>query len=67
MKISLKGTAIIYFLMAALFLYIAFDNAAETIWNSFTIIFTAVAALDLVVAFRFLRMHLKLKNHNKKK
>lgn len=67
MKISLKGTAIIYFLMAALFLYLAFDHVTDTVWNSFTIIFTVVATVDLVVGFRFLRMHVKLKHHNKKK
>lgn len=67
MKISLRGTAIIYFLMAALFIYLALDNVTDTVWNSFTIIFTLFATLDLVVAIRFLRLHRKLKDQNKKK
>jgi len=67
MKTSPKGMAIIYFLMAALFIYMAVNNVTDTIWNSLTIVFTIVAALDLTVGFRFWRMHLRIKQQNKKK
>jgi len=67
MKTSPKGMAIIYFLMAALFIYMAVNNVTDTIWNTLTIVFTIVAALDLTVALRFWRIHLRIKQQNKKK
>ncbi len=67
MRTSPKAMAIFYFLVSALFLYMAASNATETIWNSFTIIFTAVAALDLIVGIRFLKIHMQIKRHHKRK
>lgn len=67
MRTSPKGMAIIYFLMAALFIYMAINNISDTIWNSFTIVLTLVAALDLTVGLRFWRMHLRLKHQSNKK
>ena len=67
MKTSPKGMAIIYFLMAALFIYMAVNSVTDTIWNSLTIVFTIVAALDLTVGLRFWRIHLRIKQQNKKK
>ncbi|MBP2259042.1 YdiK family protein [Virgibacillus alimentarius] len=67
MRISPRGIAIVYFLMGALFIYIAINSVTDTVWNTLTIIFTIVATLDFIVGFRYWRMHLYLKKHNKKK
>lgn len=66
-RMTPKGMAIIYFLMASLFIYIAVNSVTDTIWNTLTIVFTIVAALDLTVSFRFMRVHLRIKQQNKKK
>lgn len=47
--------AIIYLVMGVLFTFLAFQSVDDTIWNPLTIVLLLVAALDFVVAYRFLR------------
>lgn len=54
--------AIVYFLMGALFTYMAFDYADETIFNPLTIILLLVATLDFVIGIRYIS---RLRNKEK--
>ena len=57
--------AILYFLMGAVFTYMAFTYADETVFNPLTIVFLLVAALDFFVGFRYIKQNKKT-NQNKK-
>lgn len=57
--------AILYFLMGAVFTYMAFTYADETVFNPLTIVFLLVAALDFFVGFRYIKRN-KEANQNKK-
>lgn len=64
MRISPKVMANIYFIMGVLFVYMAIQNAGETVWNSITMLFAIIATLDFGVALRLMRNHAR---NNKKK
>lgn len=57
--------AILYFLMGALFTYMGFTYAEETVFNPLTIILLLVAALDFFVGFRYIKRN-KQANNDKK-
>jgi NADH:ubiquinone oxidoreductase subunit K len=61
MKASPLFMAVIYFIMAILFIFLAIDNVEETVWNLTTIIMASIAALDIAVALRLLASHFKMK------
>lgn len=67
MRISLLFSAGMYVLIGSFFLFLAFQYADDTVWNPVTIILTAVATLDFGAAIRTIRLHLKIKNAQKKK
>ncbi|MFD1066904.1 YdiK family protein [Oceanobacillus locisalsi] len=54
--------AIFYILFGALFIYIGVLSKGETIWNTVTILFAAIAALTFFAGFRMLRYYFKVKN-----
>lgn len=58
--------AIIYFIMGALFLYLAFIRIEDTIWNTTTILLTLVAAVDFGVGYRYMRIHFQNKQNENK-
>ena len=57
--------AILYFLMGAVFTYMAFTYADETVFNPLSMVFLLVAALDFFVGFRYIKRN-KEANQNKK-
>ncbi|WP_096438526.1 YdiK family protein [Alteribacter populi] len=62
MRQSPKFWAILYFLIATLFLFLATQQNARTDgWDFLTIILMVVATIDYVIAFRFFSM-IKKKN-----
>ncbi|WP_339229765.1 YdiK family protein [Oceanobacillus sp. FSL K6-2867] len=58
---SLIVKAIIYLIMAIIFIYVAVQSKGETIWNPNTLIFAAVATLAFGVALRLLGKYLRIK------
>jgi len=65
MRTSPLFMAFLYFLMGAVFTYIAVQSANETIWNFTTIILVIVATFDFAVAIRLLSLHSRIKNSKK--
>lgn len=57
----------IYFIMGAIFTYIAVQSVEETIWNFTTIILAVVATFDFAVGIRLFGLHVKIKNATKNK
>ncbi|KGX84317.1 YdiK family protein [Pontibacillus marinus] len=62
MRTSPLFMAFLYFLMGAVFTYIAVQSANETIWNFTTIILAIVATFDFAVAIRLFSLHFRIKN-----
>jgi NADH:ubiquinone oxidoreductase subunit K len=61
MKASPLFMAVIYLIMAVLFIFLAINNVGETVWNLTTIIMASIATLDIAVALRLLATHFKMK------
>ncbi len=57
--------AILYFLMGALFTYMGFQYAEETVFNPLTILLLLVAALDFFVGFRYIKRKKQANQDNK--
>lgn len=53
--------AVMYFIMGALFTYIAVENVKQSGWNFIAYLFTFVAALDFGACYRYLRLNKKRK------
>jgi len=60
-------TAITYFVLGAIFTYLAFVNATETVWNPISIILLIVATIDFGAGFTFLRQHFHRKREENSK
>gem|GEM_PF-3562948 len=69
MRISPKVPAVVYFLMGAVFLFAAYRSAVatNTTWNATTVILIIFTTLMFGASYRLIRLHFKLKKHNKKK
>ena len=65
MRTSPLFMSFLYFLMGAVFTYIAVQSANETIWNFTTIILAVVATFDFAVAIRLVSLHFRVKNSKK--
>ncbi|WP_096271777.1 YdiK family protein [Paucisalibacillus globulus] len=65
MRITARTMALIYFSMGILFIYVAIQNADETVWNFITILLALVATLDFVAGIRYMRLHYKIKKIKK--
>ncbi|MBA2876905.1 YdiK family protein [Thermaerobacillus caldiproteolyticus] len=59
MRTSPLHIALFYFLMGALFTYLAIQSAHETIWNFSTIVLMVIATLDFGTALRMLAFYFK--------
>lgn len=55
------ASAITYIILGALFTYLAFLYADETVWNPITIVLLLVATVDFGLGITFLRQHFKRK------
>lgn len=53
--------AILYLLLGIWFIYFGIQSKGDTVWNSITLIFAAVAALNFLVALRMFRFYFKFK------
>ncbi|SDI26230.1 protein of unknown function [Alteribacillus persepolensis] len=56
MKFSPNTMGMIYFALAALFIYLAIQNVNASSWDFWTFFFAAVAAIDIMVGIRFFKM-----------
>ena len=65
MRTSPLFMSFLYFLMGAVFTYIAVQSANESIWNFTTIILAVVATFDFAVAIRLVSLHFRVKNSKK--
>lgn len=59
MRTSPLHIALFYFLMGALFTYLAIQSAHETIWNFSTIVLMVIATLDFGTTLRMLAFYFK--------
>lgn len=55
------SSSFFYFLMGALFTYLAIESAHDTIWNFSTIALMAMATLDFGMALRLIMLSMKKK------
>ncbi|MCL6587159.1 MAG: YdiK family protein [Anoxybacillus sp.] len=62
MNTSPLQTSFFYFLMGALFTYLATESAHDTIWNFSTVALMVMATLDFGMALRLVRLHIQWKN-----
>ncbi|HLS24233.1 MAG TPA: YdiK family protein [Pseudogracilibacillus sp.] len=58
-------TGVVYFLLAALFIYLAVINATETIFNPLSLIMLAIAAIDIGLGITMLRTYLQERKEEK--
>ncbi|MDX8047573.1 DUF4305 domain-containing protein [Gracilibacillus sp. S3-1-1] len=67
MRISPLRSAIFYFALGILFTYIAIQSADDTVFSFITILLTAFATIDFVVAIRLINLHFRIKKAKKEK
>ncbi|KXG08299.1 YdiK family protein [Anoxybacillus rupiensis] len=65
MRISPLSTALFYFLMGALFTYLATQSAHESIWNFSTVALMVLATLDFGVFLRLITLYIRIRNQQK--
>ena len=58
-------TGVVYFLLAALFIYLAVINATETIFNPLSLIMLAIAAIAIGLGITMLRTYLQERKEEK--
>lgn len=58
-------SALMYFSIGGMFLYLAYQAIDDTVWNTVTIILTLIASLDIGVGIRLLSIHFKIKKLKK--
>ncbi|GGJ79703.1 hypothetical protein GGR02_003332 [Anoxybacillus voinovskiensis] len=61
MNTSPLQTSFFYFLMGALFTYLATESVHDTIWNFSTVALMVMATLDFGMAFRLVGLHIQWK------
>ncbi|WP_347836257.1 YdiK family protein [Gracilibacillus sp. JCM 18860] len=66
MRFSPLGSAIIYFILGSLFIYIGIKSADDTVFNFITLALAFFATIDFVVAIRLVSLHFKIKKAKKK-
>lgn len=57
-------TGIIYFILAALFIYLAILNGTETIFNPLSLIMLAIAAIDIGLGITLFRDYFRKKKED---
>ncbi|ANB57063.1 hypothetical protein GFC29_3074 [Anoxybacillus sp. B7M1] len=65
MRISPLSTALFYFLMGALFTYLAIQSARGGIWNFSTVALMVLATLDFGVFLRLITLYIRIRNQQK--
>ena len=58
-------TGVVYFFLAALFIYLAVINATETIFNPISLLLLAIAAIDIGLGITMLRTYLQERKEEK--